>query len=67
MVVLHPSNELIRGAQDSHSVLLGLGSWLDWLLLGALRSIISYNHVNCCVPMLGALDVDRMLLCMLSS
>jgi len=67
MVVLRPSNELIRGARGLRWVLLELGSWLDWLLLGVLRSIISYNHVNCCVPKLGALDVDRMLLCMLSS
>ena len=67
MVVLHPSNELIRGVRGSHLVLLELESWLDLLLLGVLRSIISYNHVNCCVPKLGALDVDRMLLCMLSS
>ena len=67
MVVLHLSNELIRGVRGWPLVLQESEFWLDWLLLGVLRSIISYNHVNCCVPKLGALDVDRMLLCMLSS
>jgi hypothetical protein len=50
MVVLHPSNELIRGAPDLRWVLRELESWLDLLLLNVRRSIVSYHHFNLTYP-----------------